>query len=330
MFCIKCGTEIRDGSKYCPKCGANIEAGGNNIVDQPVQKKSMGMKPSVITAISTGAVLLVGVIILGSVLITRKQEDNQQTEISANLTEREESIADGEPIKSNTSESGESGMEQTPPDSHLSDSSATDGFSGSDNDSEEKSKNERLEKAKEAAIAYQSYIRKNEGGFGYNTSSLDEVKLFYLTDDDYPECFLSVSDDWELILSYDGQKTNEVTSSFFNQYYRVNSEKSILEASGRGALGDSWGVTYYDAKTLKSKCDYMELPNLEAGVGSEETVYHYTIGEKEVSDSEYNSMVNSFGEMKAIREVFGWNDSNRSYSLEDAFKALTGNSITLR
>ena len=41
MFCIKCGKQIADGSKFCPYCGAAINENantGNRSAAQPVRK----------------------------------------------------------------------------------------------------------------------------------------------------------------------------------------------------------------------------------------------------------------------------------------------------
>ena len=33
MFCKKCGKELPDGTKFCPSCGTNQEAGGSNTIN---------------------------------------------------------------------------------------------------------------------------------------------------------------------------------------------------------------------------------------------------------------------------------------------------------
>ncbi len=37
MFCVKCGKEIKDGSKFCPECGAPVEIKIKPEVEKPAQ-----------------------------------------------------------------------------------------------------------------------------------------------------------------------------------------------------------------------------------------------------------------------------------------------------
>lgn len=40
MFCKKCGTELEDGTVYCPKCGADQTASDTETPAQPVNQQA--------------------------------------------------------------------------------------------------------------------------------------------------------------------------------------------------------------------------------------------------------------------------------------------------
>ncbi|MDR1846918.1 MAG: zinc ribbon domain-containing protein, partial [Bacteroidales bacterium] len=40
-YCIKCGKQIEDTSKFCEYCGANVEGNNNQPVQQPMQYQNV-------------------------------------------------------------------------------------------------------------------------------------------------------------------------------------------------------------------------------------------------------------------------------------------------
>ena len=44
-FCGKCGTQLSDGAKFCPKCGQPIDSDETNIVQNPITSNSYDDEP---------------------------------------------------------------------------------------------------------------------------------------------------------------------------------------------------------------------------------------------------------------------------------------------
>jgi hypothetical protein len=57
MFCSNCGTDIKDGSKFCHKCGNSVNTAPNQPPEKPAKSKRLRL---VVIVASTAIVLLVG------------------------------------------------------------------------------------------------------------------------------------------------------------------------------------------------------------------------------------------------------------------------------
>ncbi len=325
MFCSKCGTEIRNGGKFCPKCGANIEAGGSGTSGQPVQKSGLSMKTGVIIAVSAGAVLLVGGVILGTVLMMGKHADNEQTSAAAIITGQEQDTTEAETIEMNVSNAGESETEQAVQSETKIESAAQDDTRGNGNNSKDTQKKIKIEKAKKAAIAYQTELTKMQAGESdaaegdsgiYN---FDRVVLFYFDKEEYPECYVE-GDFRNRILSFDGNKVVELDLNY-RAYYEMNEQHSIVYIQSSPSMGIH-GEAYCNIPDLSFIC------GMYYDEAFDETVYR--IGDNEVSQEEYNTMANSFGSFRDMFEVCGLGNYEPTTSLEVAFENLTGESINLR
>ena len=63
MFCMKCGTEVIEGAKFCPKCGAAIQqpqpqstpsAGEETVTEQPKDAPAPDQTPPTVSSQSGG------------------------------------------------------------------------------------------------------------------------------------------------------------------------------------------------------------------------------------------------------------------------------------
>ena len=78
-FCGKCGTQLSDGAKFCPKCGQPIDSDETNIVQNPITSNSYDDEPEeeqIKTWQKVVSVLFwpAGVILLIAALIKKQSE----------------------------------------------------------------------------------------------------------------------------------------------------------------------------------------------------------------------------------------------------------------
>lgn len=89
MFCLKCGSEVKDGAKFCPKCGQALSGGGNPMPQRytvpqgqsvpqgrPMQTKGNGINGVKILSVAAIAV----VVILLGVFAMRYSKNMSQDE----------------------------------------------------------------------------------------------------------------------------------------------------------------------------------------------------------------------------------------------------------
>jgi uncharacterized membrane protein YvbJ len=68
VFCTKCGFEItKESDKFCVKCGHPLKLPEENLNKNISQKKS-GKKTNVWTVLAIGAIVVIGVIMLPSII----------------------------------------------------------------------------------------------------------------------------------------------------------------------------------------------------------------------------------------------------------------------
>ena len=75
MFCVKCGKEISEGTKFCPYCGNQVTSEGN-IPAAPEGKT--GNTKKVIIALS--AIVAVLVLVVGVLLMNNRGSDNDTSQ----------------------------------------------------------------------------------------------------------------------------------------------------------------------------------------------------------------------------------------------------------
>lgn len=75
MFCVKCGKEISEGTKFCPYCGNQVASGGNTPAAP--EEKSGNVKKIIIPLCVIGVVLAV---VVGVLLMNNRGSDNDTSQ----------------------------------------------------------------------------------------------------------------------------------------------------------------------------------------------------------------------------------------------------------
>lgn len=99
MFCTKCGTQINEGAKFCPKCGAprKGKTTENREPEKQVQKKAVGSTAVIAFLAALIVLLLVG--IGGGVyyFLTHNDEQDIRVEVDEEEDEKSKDGTENEP-----------------------------------------------------------------------------------------------------------------------------------------------------------------------------------------------------------------------------------------
>lgn len=298
MFCTKCGTQCKDGAKFCKNCGAPLVAVPiNNTSSQKGQKTKDGNAViSIIIALIVVLIAVIGVLVYLFFIKDKGKASAEKDTESA--VETEESVAET-PESEETVEEPDTEPVENPEDDSLSEDTAAE---------EEDTASEEQKTWQEA---YLDYIDSDEGQeiSGYS----DTFALIYVNDDDIPElvfhggsevfgCYILTYADGEVdILQTDRlnfsyiERGNRLCNSEGNSGYYYDIVWSIEDGK--------WTELAYGTTTEEYDADYDEPVNTT-----------YTWNDETVSESEYNSSLNEvydtakakYGEELPMAEIISY------------------------
>lgn len=100
MFCKKCGNELKEGAKYCPRCGAKIVINTGSDIDKKMSvnedRKQNKDNKKVFLVIGCIAVVMLGIVVIGYKQLNHNEESETpeiNNQVYSTETKREETIS---------------------------------------------------------------------------------------------------------------------------------------------------------------------------------------------------------------------------------------------
>lgn len=79
QFCPQCGSQVGKADRFCPHCGASLEVEASNAPERPSAPKSAQRPTGPLSPWVIGAIVVVGLMLLGAGIFLRNQAPDEPT-----------------------------------------------------------------------------------------------------------------------------------------------------------------------------------------------------------------------------------------------------------